>query len=113
MVAAMPEQNRVGLIIVSVSGCRIELFDMATHEAYSATAEAWMANITQYGGNPYQHLVDMATLAQQQGVIKGILLHQGESNTNDREWPNKVARIYGDLIRDLNLNADEVPLLAG
>jgi hypothetical protein len=55
----------------------------------------------------------MGRIAQQQGVIRGILLHQGESNNNDREWPNKVAKIYGDLLRDLNLNAAQVPLLAG
>jgi alpha-L-fucosidase 2 len=55
----------------------------------------------------------MAKLAQQDGVIKGILLHQGESNTNDKEWPKKVKGIYDNLIKDLNLKAGEVPLLAG
>ena len=55
----------------------------------------------------------MAKLAQKDGVIKGILLHQGESNTNDKEWPNKVKGIYDNLIKDLNLKAEEVPLLAG
>jgi lysophospholipase L1-like esterase len=55
----------------------------------------------------------MAKLAQQRGVIKGILLHQGESNANDKDWPNKVGKIYGDLMRDLNLRAEDVPLLAG
>ena len=69
--------------------------------------------INAYNGNPYQHLVDMAKLAQKNGVIKGILLHQGESNTNDKEWPNKVKGIYDNLIKDLNLKAEEVPLLAG
>ena len=52
-------------------------------------------------------------LAQKDGVIKGILLHQGESNTNDKEWPRKVKGIYDNLIKDLNLKAEEVPLLAG
>lgn len=73
-----------------------------------------MKNIIKtYGGNPYQHLVDMAKLAQKDGVIKGILLHQGESNNKDKEWPNKVKGIYDGLIKDLNLKADEVPLLVG
>jgi len=114
MVAALPQRNRVGVVNVSVAGCRIELFDRATYEGYAATAAGWMTNIiAQYGGSPYQHLVDMGKLAQEQGVIRGILLHQGESNNNDRDWPNKVAKIYGDLLRDLSLNAAEVPLLAG
>lgn len=46
-------------------------------------------------------------------MIKGILMHQGESNPNDREWPGKVKNIYDNLIKDLNLKPDEVPLLAG
>ena len=55
----------------------------------------------------------MAKLAQKDGVIKGILLHQGESNTNDKEWPDKVKGIYHNLLQDLNLKAEEVPLLVG
>jgi len=114
MVAAMPERFTVGVINVAVAGCKIELFDKDTFETYASTVASWMTNIiTQYGGNPYRHLVDMGRLAQQKGVIKGILLHQGESNTNDTNWPNKVAKIYGDLIRDLELKAEDVPLLAG
>jgi len=114
MVARMPGTITIGVVNVSVAGCKIELFDNATYQAYAATAPAWMTSvIKEYGGNPYQHLVDMARLAQKRGVIKGILLHQGESNTNDIDWPNKVARIYKDLIRDLSLSAGNVPLLAG
>jgi alpha-L-fucosidase 2 len=40
-------------------------------------------------------------------------LHQGESNNGDKEWPNQVKGIYDRLLQDLNLKADEVPLLAG
>ena len=77
-------------------------------------AAPWMKNIIQtYGGNPYQHLVDAAKMAQKDGVIKGILLHQGESNNNDTQWPNKVKGIYEGLLKDLNLKAEAVPLLAG
>ena len=114
MVAGMPEKFKVGVVNVDVAGCKIELFDKDTYESYAATAASWMTNIIkEYGGNPYQHLVDMGKVAQKKGVIKGILLHQGESNTNDKEWPDKVRKIYSDLIKDLNLKAPEVPLLAG
>ena len=58
-------------------------------------------------------LVEMAKLAQKDGVIKGILLHQGESNTNDSIWTRKVKVIYDNLIKDLHLKAKKVPLLAG
>jgi len=114
MVARTPERITIGVVNVSVAGCKIELFDTDSYKAYAATAPDWMTNIIkEYGGNPYQHLVDMAKLAQKKGIVKGILLHQGESNTNDKDWPNKVAKIYGNLIRDLSLRAENVPLLAG
>ena len=114
MVANLPRNIRVGVVIVAVAGCKIELFDKYNYLAYDSTAPSWMKNIIkQYDGDPYQYLVDMAKLAQKDGVIKGILLHQGESNTGDKDWPNKVKGIYNNLIKDLNLNAEKVPLLAG
>jgi hypothetical protein len=114
MVATLPKNIRVGVINVSVAGCKIELFDKDGYQSYASTAPSWMANIIkEYGGNPYAHLVEMAKLAQKEGVIKGILLHQGESNTNDTLWPQKVKVVYDNLVKDLNLNAESVPLLAG
>ena len=58
-------------------------------------------------------IADMAKLAQKDGVIKGILLHQGESNPNDKKWPSKVKGIYDNLIKDLNLKPEQVAFLAG
>ena len=114
MVSNLPPNIRVGVIKVSVPGCKIELFEKDVYTNYVATAESWMQNVTKaYDGNPYQYLVDQARLAQKDGVIKGILLHQGESNPNDQEWPNKVKGIYDNLIKDLNLKPEQVAFLAG
>ena len=114
LVAHLPKDVKVGVVNVSVAGCKIELFDKANHEAYAKTAPAWMTGIIkEYGGNPYAHLVEMGKLAQKAGVIKGILLHQGESNTGDKEWPAKVKAVYDNLIKDLDLKPESVPLLAG
>ncbi|HVT83162.1 MAG TPA: sialate O-acetylesterase [Phycisphaerae bacterium] len=114
LVANMPQDIKVGVVNVAVAGCKIELFDKESYKAYAATAPAWMTGIIRtYGDNPYQHLVDMGKVAQKKGIIKGILLHQGESNTNDKEWPGKVKKIYEDLLKDLDLKAENVPLLAG
>lgn len=114
MVSNLPPNLRVGVVNVSVAGCKIELFEKDTFQTYAAKAPEWMADIIKaYRGNPYQYLVDTARVAQKEGVIKGILLHQGESNTNDKEWPNKVKGVYVSLLRDLNLKPQEVPLLAG
>jgi hypothetical protein len=114
MIASLPEDIKVGVINVSVAGCKIELFDKDNFQVYSSTAPSWMTNIIkEYGGNPYGRLVEMAKLAQKDGVIKGILLHQGESNTNDTLWTQKVRVIYNNLMKDLNLKPKDVPLLAG
>ena len=114
LVANLPKNVRVGVINVAVGGCKIELFEKDQYQAYIKTAPGWMIGmINAYDGNPYKRLVEMAKLAQKDGVIKGILLHQGESNTNDSIWPEKVKGIYDNLIKDLNLNPRSVPLLAG
>jgi hypothetical protein len=91
LVSNLPPNVKVGVVNVSVAGCKIELFNKDNFQTYASTAPNWMTNIINaYSRNPYQHLVNMAKLAQKDGVIKGILLHQGESNTNDKEWPQKV-----------------------
>jgi alpha-L-fucosidase 2 len=114
LVADMPQDIHVGVVNVAVAGCKIELFNKYNYQTDVAKAPPWMTNIIKtYNGNPYQYLVDMGKVAQKKGVIKGILLHQGESNTNDKEWPNKVKGIYQNLLKDLNLKAEDVPLLAG
>ncbi len=114
MVAHLPEKIKIGVIDVAVGGCKIELFDKDNYQSYVSTAPSWMLNmIKAYDGNPYQRLVEMARLAQRDGVIKGILLHQGESNTGDTLWPQKVKTLYNNLLKDLNLAPDSVPLLSG
>lgn len=114
LAAHLPADIKVGIVSVAVAGCKIEMFDKERYMAYAETAPSWMKGIiAAYGGNPYQRLVDMAKQAQKDGVIKGILLHQGESNTNDKTWPSQVKTVYNNLIKDLNLNAKDVPLLAG
>ena len=114
LVAALPADCKVGVINIAVGGCKIELFDKTNYPSYVATAPIWMKPmIAAYAGSPYQRLVDMGKLAQKTGVIRGILLHQGESNTNDKEWPAKVKAVYENLLRDLDLKAEDVPLLAG
>jgi len=114
LVSNLPPNIKVGVVMVAVGGCKIELFEKKTYQDCVATAPNWMTNIIRaYGGNPYQRLIDMAKLAQKAGVIKGILLHQGESNMGDKKWPDKVKVVYDNLLNDLNLHAQQAPLLAG
>jgi hypothetical protein len=114
LVKNLPADVRVGVIDVAIGGCKIELFDKDNYSEYVATAPSWMLNmIKEYDGNPYARLVEMAKIAQKDGIIKGILIHQGESNTNDSLWTKKVKLVYDNLMKDLNLKPRKVPLLAG
>jgi hypothetical protein len=100
-----------------VPGTKIELWDKDGFRTYLTNlpaANSWKITTTnRYDGNPYQYLVDLAKIAQKDGVIKGILIHQGESNVDDQNWPSKVTKVDGDLMKDLDLNPAEVRLLAG
>ncbi|OFY69777.1 MAG: acetyl xylan esterase [Bacteroidetes bacterium RBG_13_42_15] len=110
----LPSNIKLGIINVSVGGCKIELSDKENYQSYVETAPDWMLNwIKNLAGNPYGRLVEMAKLAQKDGVIKGILMHQGESNPNDTLWTRKVKGIYDNLMNDLNLDPDKTPLLVG
>jgi hypothetical protein len=114
LVSNLPKNIKVGIINVAVGGCKIELFDKDNYQAYVDSAPKWMVPwIKEYDNNPYGRLIEMAKLAQKDGVIKGFLMHQGESNTGDTLWPQKVKGVYENLLKDLNLQAAEIPLLAG
>lgn len=110
----LPDSIRIGIINVSIGGCHIQLFDRDSVTNYVEKAPNWMKGmLAAYDNNPYDRLVEMAKIAQQSGVIKGILLHQGESNTGDQDWPNKVSQVYHNLLKDLALQEEKTPLLAG
>ena len=116
MVAAMPTNVKIGVVAVAMGGSPIEMFDKDKYEQKLAqNPNEWWAQISKnyYGSNPYGRLIDMAKKAQESGVIKGILLHQGCSNCGDPNWPNMVKKIYNDMLTDLNLKAEDVPLFVG
>ena len=94
---------KIGVIIVSVPGAGIATFQKGSSVIRS-----------EYGGkNAYDRLIEMANLAQEDGVIKGILMHQGESGANLTTWPVAVKGIYDDLLSDLGLQPNSIPFLAG
>ena len=114
MVANLPENVKVGVVDVAIGGTKIEGFISELVEDYIKDEADWLKNYFKaYDNDPYKRLVDMAKIAQESGVIKGILLHQGESNNGQQDWPDKVKLIYDRLMEDLNLNPDDVPLFVG
>ncbi len=114
LVDSLPDKIKIGIINVSVAGCAIEMFDKDKDRSYIASEAEWMKNIdNSYGNSPYGRLVEMGKLAQKDGVIKGFLLHQGESGSSTNNWKGEVKKIYFDLINDLSLDSNKVPLLVG
>jgi hypothetical protein len=116
MCEALPENVRIGVIPVAMGGSPIEMFDKDKYQQQLKDHPSdWWAILANnhYGGNPYGRIIEMAKKAQEVGVIKGILLHQGCSNCGNPDWPNMVKKIYNDMLTDLNLGADSVPLFVG
>ncbi|MBR4785804.1 MAG: T9SS type A sorting domain-containing protein [Fibrobacter sp.] len=113
MVEKTDSQIKVGVIVVAVAGCSIQLFDKDNYANYARTQQSWMTQrINDYGGNPYGRLIEMAKKAQEDGVIKGIIFHQGETDAGNSQWPYSVKKVYDNIIKDLGLDSD-IPFLAG
>ena len=114
MVDNLPESYKVGVVMVAIGGAGIDCFDKDNYAKYYENADEWQKYLMGlYGGNPYAKLVEFGKRAKKRGIIKGILLHQGESNNGQADWPEKVGKIYRDLLRDLGLKGGGGPLFAG
>ena len=113
MVEKTDSKIKLGVIVVAVAGCSIQLFDKDGYANYARSQQSWMTQrINEYGGNPYGRLIEMAKKDQEDGVIKGIIFHQGETDAGDGQWPSKVKKVYDNISKDLGLGND-VPFLAG
>lgn len=114
MIDNLPENVRIGVVPVAIGGANIDHLDKDFDPASIANEADWYKSfMAAYDNAPYKRLVECARIAQKHGVIKGILLHQGETNNGNPQWLAKVKKIYEDLLSDLNLKAEDVPLLAG
>ena len=115
LVASLPENIKIGVIHVAIGGIDIKGFLPDSIDNYVKNkAPNWMKGmLAAYDNNPYERLVTLAKKAQKDGVIKGILMHQGETNTGDPKWAGMVKQVYDNLCGDLNLKPEEVNLYAG
>ena len=115
LVASLPENIKIGVIHVAIGGIDIKGFLPDSIDNYVKTkAPGWMKGmLAAYDNNPYERLVTLAKKAQKDGVIKGILMHQGETNTGDPKWAGMVKQVYENLCGDLQLKPEEVNLYAG
>jgi len=98
----------IGLVPCAISGVDIDMFRKGVTSA--RRAEFRIPPDDHWGG-AYEWVLERARLAQQSGVIRGIIFHQGESDTGQAVWVEKVKGMVTDLRADLGLG--EVPFLAG
>ncbi|MDR0302274.1 MAG: sialate O-acetylesterase [Treponema sp.] len=105
----------IGVIVLGVDGCKIEMFHKTDGAAYIAKpglASYEKEQAALYGNDPYGRMVELAKKAMEEGELKGILMHQGESGADNGSWTAKVKQIYDDLHTDLELT-EPLPFLAG
>lgn len=107
-VAAAYPAAKIGLIPCAIPGVDIDFF---RKNVVSSRRGEFQIPPDNHWDGAYDWVMERAQLAQQEGVIRGILFHQGESNPGQSDWPGKVKEIVTDLRADLNLG--NVPFLAG
>ena len=115
MADSLPDVT-IGIIPVAQGGTSIRLFDPDDYKNYLNSAESWLKNGAKaYGddGNAMGRIIEVAKKAQEKGVIKGIIFHQGETDGGMSNWEQIVKKTYEYMLKQLGLNAEETPFVAG
>lgn len=105
----------VGIIPIAVGGASIDLFDKDQWQPYVSSAASWLSNWAKDyhpQGNDYAAIIDLAKKAQEVGVIKGFIFHQGETDGGMSDWEQIVKKTYDDMRKDLGIK-EELPFVAG
>ena len=115
MADSLPDVT-IGIIPVAQGGTSIRLFDPDDYKNYLNSAESWLKNGAKaYGddGNAMGRIIEVAKKAQEKGVIKGIIFHQGETDGGMSNWEQIVKKTYEYMLDQLGLKAEETPFVAG
>jgi hypothetical protein len=108
---ALPANVTIGIVGNAISGVDIDFFRKGVR---STRRDQFRIPPDNQKNSAYDMIIERAQLAQQVGVIKGILFHQGESDAgqpNRDQWLGKVQEIVQDLRADLGIG--NAPFLAG
>lgn len=112
----LPETDTIGVLQVGVDGCPMRLFDPDQYKGFVDSCQMdWMnGQLDSYDRQPYERLISLAKQAQAEGwIIRGILVHQGETDAYSDYWPKETDKVYRNLLNVLGLTAENVPLIAG
>jgi len=118
MVKNLPDSIKVAVANIAIGGQSIDLFDKDRNKTYVQNAKNkgdtwWIQYLDEYGGDLYKRIIEMGKIAKEKGVIKGFLFHQGEADYQMNDWPQRVKKVYDDIIADLGLDSTKVPILIG
>jgi hypothetical protein len=111
MAEKTPSHITIGLAVAAYGGADIAFFQKGAPLGKAAKPGDVAADIPSQFTGGYEWLLDLGKKAQQSGVIKGFIFHQGEANSNDPNWKYKVQQVVNDLRADLGTG--NVPFLAG
>lgn len=104
---AYPEAT-IGLVPLGIAGVDIDFFRKGV---VSARRAEFKIPPDDHWEGAYEWVLERARLAQEMGTIRGIIFHQGESDTGQAAWLDKVQGMVADLRSDLGIG--EVPFIAG
>lgn len=111
LAAALPPEVTIGIVPNAISGVDIDYFRKGVR---SARRNEFRIPPDNQRDSAYDMIIERGRLAQQVGVIKGIIFHQGESDSgspNRDQWVGKLQQILVDIRTDLNIG--NVPFLVG
>ena len=132
LAASVDENIAIGVIAVAHGDLALAAFHRTRAAEYFAPGDGGQgreagrpSNTERSGWNRYRSagydslfhaLVSNARIAQEQGgIIKGIVVHQGESGRGltYAPWHVILREIYDDMLRELGLEPNSIPILLG
>jgi len=122
-----PEDITIGVVAVAHGDMALAAFHKTKAEDYyrgigtlpNRPSNSEMDGMNRYKGagyaNMYDAIIKNARIAQETGVIKGIIVHQGESGQglSGVTWAELLKEIYDDMLSDLGLAPNSIPILLG
>jgi hypothetical protein len=128
LVNNIPKDIAIGIIAAANGDLALAAFHKTRGEDYyrgkntlsGRPSQTEMQGMSRYKSagyaNMYDAVIQNAKLAQKaDGIIKGIIVHQGESGPglDNVEWSELFKEIYDDMLSDLELAPNSIPVLLG
>ncbi|MCX7725755.1 MAG: sialate O-acetylesterase [Chitinispirillaceae bacterium] len=105
LIDSVEDNIKIGFIPCSFSGQSIKVY-----QKNNTTQIPTWAHPT-VGTKGYEWMINRCKLAQKDGVLKGILFHQGKSDAGQSWWVSTTKSIFDDIKKDLGIG--DIPIVLG